>query len=177
VERITYFEDNVSITTPENIGTSRTTGLEVNFKYSPTKWLTMNGDFNYGFFSRDGEFEEQSFDFTGDQWSSRLTGKFKLPADFELELTGNFRSGYRNVQGDISGFNFADLGLRKKIAKGKVVIDFAIRDVFETRIFESVIQQPEYYLYSWNTRGRFFTLGLSYGFGKGEAMTYSGRRR
>ena len=177
VERVTYFEDNVSVTTPENIGTSNTTGIEVNFKYSPLNWLTFNGDFNYGFFIRNGDFEGQSFDFNGNKWTSRLTGKVKLPADFEFELTGNYQSGYQTVQSDISGFSFADLGLRKKIAKGKLVIDLSIRDIFETRIRESVIEQPEFYLYSYDTRGRFFTLGLSYGFGKGEAMTYSGGRR
>jgi outer membrane receptor protein involved in Fe transport len=177
VERVTFFEDNVSITTPQNIGTSHTTGIELNFKYSPATWLTLNGDFNYGFFIRNGEFEDQLFDFNGDKWSSRLTGKFKLPANFELELTGNHQSGYRTVQSDVSAVTFADLGLRKKIGKGKFVIDLAVRDLFETRIAEFEIAQPEYYLYGYETRGRFFTLGLSYGFGKGEAMTYSGSRR
>lgn len=173
IERVTYFEDNVSITTPENIGTNRTTGMEINFKYSPMNWLTFNGDFNYGFFTRNGEFEEQSFDFNGDKWTSRLTGKFELPADFELEVTGNYQSPYQTVQSEVSGFSFADLGLRKKIAKGKIIINFSVRDVFESRIGESVIERPEFYVYSYSTRGRFFTLGLSYGFGKGEAMSYS----
>ena len=177
VERVTTFEDNVSITTPQNVGTNKNTGIEFNFKYSPSNWLTFNGDFNYGYFIRNGEFEDQSFDFNGDKWQSRLTGKFKLPADFEIQLTGNFLSGYPTVQSEVSGFNFADLGIRKKIAKGKIVIDLNVRDVFETRIRESVIDQPEFYLYTYNTRGRFFALGLSYGFGKGEAMTYSGSRR
>ncbi len=177
VERVTSFEDNVSITTPENIGNSKTTGIELNFKYAPVNWLTFNGDFNYGYFIRDGEFEEQSFDFNGDKWTSRLTTKFILPANFELQLTGSHQSGYQTVQSQVSGFSYADLGIRKKIAKGKIVIDLSVRDLFETRIRESVIDQPEFYLYTYNTRGRFFTLGLSYGFGKGEAMTYSGSRR
>lgn len=177
VERVTYFEDNVSVTTPENIGTNRTTGVEINFKYSPVNWLTLNGDFNYGYFIRNGEFEDQSFDFNGDKWTSRITGKFDLPADFQLEVTGNHSSAYQTVQSEVSEFTFADLGLRKKIAKGKIVIDFSVRDLFETRIGESVIEQPEFYLYTYSARGRFFTLGLSYGFGKGEAMSYSGSRR
>lgn len=173
VERVTFFQDNVSITTPENIGTNRSTGMEINFKYSPVNWLTFNGDFNFGFFMRKGEFEDQSFDFNGDKWTSRLTGKFDLPADFELEVTANHESAYQTVQSEVSGFSFADLGLRKKIAKGKIIINFSVRDMFETRIGESVIERPEFYLYSYSTRGRFFTLGLSYGFGKGEAMSYS----
>ncbi len=177
VERVTTFEDNVSITTPQNIGTSNTTGVELNFKYSPAKWITFNGDLNYGYFTRDGEFEERSFDFNGDKWISRLTAKFDLPWDTELEITGNHESGFPTVQSEISAFTFADLGLRKKIAKGKFVIDLAVRDIFESRIFESITEQPAFELYSYDRRGRFITLGLSYGFGKGEAMTYSGRRR
>lgn len=177
IERITYFENNVSITTPENIGESKTSGIEMNFKYNPLNWLTFNGDFNYGYFVRDGEFEDQIFDFNGDKWTSRLTTKFTLPANFELEVRGNHQSGYQTVQSQVSGFSYADLAVRKKIAQGKVVIDMSIRDLFETRIRESEIDQREFYLYTYNARGRFFTLGLSYGFGKGEAMTYSGSRR
>lgn len=178
VERVTYFEDNVSITRPENIGTNATTGVEVNAKYSPSNWLSLLGDFNFSYFDREGQFEEQNFDFTGERWSSRVTSKFKLPADFEVELIGNFRSSYKTVQGEVSQNAFADFGMRKKIAKGKLVLNASIRDVFNSRIRESIVDQPEYYTYSRRQRGTFFALGLSYGFGKGEAMTYSsGRRR
>lgn len=177
IERITTFEDNVSITTPENVGTNHRIGFEVNFKYSPINWFTLNGDFNYGYFRRDGEFEEQVFDFTGDQTTSRLTGKFKLPAQFELEIIGNHQSSFQNIQSDISSVTFADLGLRKKVAKGKLVLNFSIRDIFASRNREIMTYGEDFYLYSNSLRGRFITLGLSYGFGKGEAMTYSGRRR
>ena len=97
VERVTYFEDNVSIVRPENIGTNNTTGIEFNMKYNTTNWLVLTGDFNFNMFDRKGDFEDQNFDFTGEQWSSRLTGKFKLPADFEVEFT----------ESDIHRYNFA----------------------------------------------------------------------
>ncbi len=177
VERITTFEDNVSITTPENVGTKNKTGLEINFKYNPNNWLTLSGDFNYGYFKRYGDYEDQNFDFTGDQWTSRLTGKFKLPADIEVELIGNHQSDFQTIQSEVSSVAYADLGFRKKISKGKLVINFSVRDLFESRNREIITSQPEFYVYSNSTRGRFFTLGLSYGFGKGEAMSYSGRRR
>jgi len=177
IERVTYFEDNVSITRPENIGTDNTTGLELNAKYSPWSWFSLLGDFNFSFFDRNGEFEDQNFDFNGERWTSRMTGKFKLPADFEIELTGNFQSKYKTLQGEISQNTYADFGLRKKVAKGKLVLSASIRDMFNSRNRESIINQPEYYIYSSSLRGRFVSLGLSYGFGKGEAMTYSGGRR
>ena len=177
VERVSSFEDNITISRPENIGTNSTIGFETNGKYSPSKWLTITGDFNYNFFDRNGEFENQNFDFTGSQWSTRLGTKIGLPADFDIELTGNYRSSFKTVQGEQTGYAFMDLGVRKKIFKGKAIVNLGVRDVFESRIQERFVTQPNFESYSFGQRGRFITLGISYGFGKGEAMTYSGGKR
>jgi len=177
VERVSTFEDNVNTTMPENIGTNRATGVELNAKYTPGKKLSFNGDFNYNYFNREGDFEGTSFDFTGDRWTSKVTSKIKLPYEIDFEITGHFRSGYKTVQGDVSGNLFADLGIRKKILKGRGVLNFSIRDIFASRIRESQTTQTDFYLYNFQQRGRFITFGFSYGFGKGEAMEYSGRRR
>ena len=104
---------------------------------------------------------KRSFDFSGDQWSSRLTSKIALPANFDLELIGNYQSGYQTVQSDISGYAFADLGLRKKMLDGKAVLNLSVRDVFASRIREGVTNQPEFYLNSFEQRGRFATLGFN----------------
>ncbi|WP_378182578.1 TonB-dependent receptor domain-containing protein [Aquimarina sp. SS2-1] len=177
VERVSTFVDNVNFTTPENIGTNSSIGFETNGKYSPTKWLTFTGDFNFNYFDRKGAFEGQIFDFTGNQWSTRLGSKIGLPADIDLEFNGNYRSGFETVQGEQSGFAFLDIGMRKKILKGKIVANLGIRDVFASRIQARFVNQPTFETYNFGRRGRFFTFGLSYAFGKGEAMTYSGRRR
>lgn len=175
-ERVSYFQDNVNIVTPENIGTRRQTGVELNGKYTPAKWLTINGDLNYGYFIREGSFNNQVFDFQGDQTTGKLSGKVKLPWDIETELSGNYRSRYKTVQGTSSGFIFADIGIRKKLWKGKGIVNLSVRDIFASRIRENIVDQPDYYLYSFSRRGRFVALGFSYSFGKGEAMTYSGSR-
>jgi outer membrane receptor protein involved in Fe transport len=177
VENVATFENNVSISRPENIGTNRATGVEVNAKVDPADWMSLSGDFNYNYFKREGSFQEMDFDFNADQWTSRLTTKFKLPADIDLEVIGNYRSGFQTVQQEISGFFFADLGLRKKVMKGKTIINLSVRDVFASRIFEAETLQPNFYLYNYRLRGRFITVGVSYGFGKGEAMEFSGQKR
>lgn len=176
-ETISTFENNVNITKPINVGTNNKTGFEVNGKYTPSKWMTITGDFNYGYFIRRGTFEEQNFDFSGGQWSSRLTAKLKMKADIDVELTPSYQSGYKTVQGSVSGYPTLDAGLRKKIWKGKAVVNASVRDVFATRIRESYVEQQNFNLYSFSQRGRFITLGFSYSFGKGEAMSYSGGRR
>ena len=177
VERISTFENNVSTFKPLNIGTNRATGVELNGKYSPNKWLTINGDFNYNYFNRQGSLEATSFDFTADQWSTKLTSKLKLPAEIDFEITGHYQSKYKTVQNEISDNLFADLGLRKKILKGRGVFNLSVRDIFASRIQESKTNQSNFYLYNWSKRGRFVTFGFSYGFGKGEAMEFSGHKR
>ncbi len=177
VERISTFEDGVNIVKPLNIGTNSATGLEFNTKYGPVDWLTISADFNYLYFNRLGELAGTSFDFSGDQWSGKIINKLKLPANLDLEVTGQYESRYKTVQRTYSDNLYMDLGLRKKVFKGKAVLNLAVRDVFASRVRESETFQPNFYLYNRSQRGRFVTLGFSYGFGKGEAMEFSGQKR
>jgi len=179
IERVSTFTDNVNIFTPENIGTNNTTGLELNFKYTPLKKLTLNGDANYNYFNRKGQFNDQLFDFSNDQWSSKLTSKLKVSKTIDFEVTGRYQSAQQTVQGSRADNLFADLGVRYKIMKGKAVFNLSVRDVFASRIRESISQGDTFYAFSRRQLGRFISLGFSYGFGKGEAMTYGGggRRR
>ena len=177
VERVSTFEDDVTITMPLNLGTNGATGIEINGKYSPAKWLSFNGDFNFNYFNRKAQLDTVSYDFNADRWTSRLTGKFKLPADIEVELSGNYQSGFQTIQGERAGFLFANFGFRKKILKGKAIINANIRDIFASRISESEVFQDDFYNFRRSLRGRFATIGFSYGFGKGEAMEFSGQKR
>jgi outer membrane receptor for ferrienterochelin and colicin len=171
------FENNVSISKPENVGSNNTIGFEANGKYSPLDWLTINGDLNYNYFDRSGLFESQSFDFKGNRWSATLTSKVDLPADFDFEISGNYNSKYETLQQEVSDMAFVDLGVRKKLVKGRIILNLSVRDVFASRIDETTTTQPDFYLYNSRQRGRFINFGVSYGFGKGEAMQFSGQRR
>ncbi len=177
IERVSTFENNVNTVRPENIGINNATGIEFNAKYNVANWLTLNSDFNYSQFKREGTFDATVFDFSGDQWSSKLMAKVKLPADIDLEVTGNYQSGYQTVQSEIYDQLYLDLGLRKKLLKGKAVLSLSVRDLLASRVNESEINQPDFYVYNRRQRGRFVALGFSYGFGKGEAMEFSGQRR
>ncbi len=177
IERVFIVANNVNTMRPENIGVNKAYGLEANFKYSISKRFTLTGDANYNIFQRDGQFEEQIFDFSADQWTGKLTFKTKIKKGIDLEFTGRHQSREQTVQGLVKAYTTLDGGLRIKILKGKGVFNFSARDIFATRIRRATIDNENYYLDTFGQRGRFLTLGFSYGFGKGEAMQYSGRRR
>ena len=177
IERISTFENNINTYIPHNIGVKEATGLECNTKISVNKKITLLGDFNYFKFKRSGEFEQQIINFSAHQWYTKWTSKFKLGAITDIELSGQYESGYQTVQGDINAQWYANIGMRQKLLDGRAILSFSVRDIFATRIWVNEVIQNDFYLYSRSLRGRFITLGFSYGFGKGEAMEYSGARR
>lgn len=176
VERITTIEENVSTSIPLNIGTQNTTGVEFNAKYNLNKKVTLSGDMNYNYFSRSGVYEATDFDFNADQWGGRVNSKFKLPGKIDFEVTANYQSRVQSLQSLRSGYLFADLGFRKKFMKGRTVVSISVRDLFASRIRENETNFGDLYQYSFYQRGRFMTVGISYGFGKGEAMEFSGSK-
>lgn len=177
VERIAIFENGVTTRIPQNIGTNKATGVEVNFKYTPSKKIVFNGDANYNVFDRNGSFNDQNFNFSADVWSSKLTTKYKVSKALDTEVTVRHESQEQTIQGTRRANTFADLGLRYKILNGKGVFNFSVRDLFASRIRQTTIDNDDFFTFSRSQRGRFITLGFSYGFGKGEAMQYSGGRR
>lgn len=177
VERVAFFNEGVTTVMPMNLGTNATYGWEVNGKYSVGKWLSLSGDFNANWFSRRGALDSTSFNFDGDQYTARLTSKFKLPEQWDIELSGQYLSRVQMVQGTQSANLFLDVGVRKKVWKRRGVISLSVRDLFASRFREMRVEQADFFQYSFSRRGRFITLGFSYGFGDGEAMEYTGRRR
>ena len=141
------------------------------------KKLTINGDANYNIFKRRGMFSDQLFDFSADQWSGKLMTKYKLSKAMDVELTTRHESREQTVQGIIAANTFLDFGLRYKVMKGQGVFNMSVRDIFASRVRRSTVDQPDFFILRRGQRGRFITFGFSYGFGKGEAMTYSGSRR
>ncbi|WP_262710653.1 outer membrane beta-barrel family protein [Maribacter sp. ACAM166] len=122
-------------------------------------------------------FDGNSFDLKGYQWSTIPTSKLKLHADIDLEFIGNYQSANRILQQEITENLFMNFDVRKKILKGKTFFNLRIRDVFGSRIRESISNQPTLNLKDLSQQGGFVTLGISFGFGKREAMEFSGQKR
>ncbi len=58
------------------------------------------------------------------------------------------------------------------------LINFSIQDIFNSRKYINELDLPGFYRYSERQRsGTRLVLGFSYGFGKGEAMEFSGHKQ
>lgn len=120
IEDVSFYNTTTNVTTrrPENFGTNAITGLEANYRWGITKWLTVNGDVNYNWFNRKGQFDAaNNFDFNGTRWDTKATAKLKLPAQFDFEMTGNYQSSYKTAQSTIKSNGFVNVGLRKNCCR------------------------------------------------------------
>lgn len=168
--------DNVSYTSPQNIGSSNNLGVEVTAKITPLKWLSFLADGNWIYFDRKGSFQESTFNFNSQRWEARLQTNIKLPWEMEFQWSMRYQSAEKDVfQEELDNY-FANAGLRKKLFKKRGVINLSVRDVFSTRRFTTQARTDSYYFYSNRQRGRYIVLGFSYSFGKGEAMEFSGHK-
>lgn len=177
ISDILDIENNVTISTIANIGSSYNTGLELNAKTEPVSWLSLMVDCYYSYYQREGIFEEQDFSFSSNVYSGRVTTKLKLPASYDVEIKFRHRSGYKDIQSTMLSQSMIDLGIRKKILKGRGVINLSVNDIFSSHRRTELTDLDSLYRYSQRQRdGRRFIIGFSWGFGKGEAMEFSGQK-
>lgn len=184
IDRVTTLVDNLDSTTPStsttsvNLGQSKNTGIEMNGSFDPTKWYRLMIDANWVYFHRTGVLENEDFDFSNSSWSTELTHKFKFPHDIDLEIRMNYQSTVERVQGTTLSYAYADFGVKKKLMKGRMVVNFSMRDIFKSRKYITELDLADFYRYSESIRApQQIIFGLSYGFGKGDAMEYSGQSR
>ncbi|MCT4647208.1 MAG: TonB-dependent receptor [Carboxylicivirga sp.] len=177
ITNVIKLEDDRTISTKENVGNNYSTGLELNSKLSPAKWLSFMVDATFSSYNREGQFENTNFDFSSTAYSARLTTKLKLPADYDVEMRLRHNSDYEDIQNLYKARTTIDLGLRKKIMKGRGVIHLNVSDLTKSNRRTSISDQAGFYRFDERRRdGRRVILGFSYGFGKGEAMEFSGQK-
>ena len=129
--------DTITIMQPINLDRSYDYGLEVTFNAEPTKWLRLNGSFN---FFRSILPETQSpFDPTyvlsndAIGWFTNLTARFEIDKTTNAQLRFNYRGPRQSIQGNSKAVYYFDLGASKDVLKGKGTITLSINDLFNTR--------------------------------------------
>ncbi len=177
IEEVSVFNaENIVRTKPENVGIRNRTGIELNTEYTPTKGLSLSSNVNWGYFDRKGTFGNANFDFSNQNWSVRLQAKLTLGKGFNAQIDGRYYSKLQQVGRTEQDNYFMNMGVRKKVLKNRGVINLNFRNIFATSRSMFVMDESDFYVTITNQSPRYMTLSFSYGFGKGEAMVYSGGR-
>jgi len=126
----------------DSLSTNERIGAELGLLYNPTKWLRLNGSFNFFQFNSDGIFNGVDFGAKNTSWFSRFSSKVSLPGKIDWQTNAFYRGPTENAQTRNEGIFSLDLAFSKDILKDKATIAFSARDVFNSRKRMSFTQTP-----------------------------------
>lgn len=171
-------EAGVLVTRPINVGTEERYGGDLTFTYRPFKWWNFMGNVNVFGYKTEGQHVDTytnesgdvitrttNFDGDGFSWFGRLNNTFNLPANFNVQVSANYRGGMKTAQSERKGVYGVDLSINKDLFNDNATITASVRDLFDTRRMEFTSFGEDFYMEStnrWNVRS--FNLTFTYRF-------------
>ncbi len=152
-------------TIPINLSTNQRIGAELGVLYNPTRWLRLNGSFNFFQFESEGSFNEVDYGAKNTSWFTRGSAKVTLPTKIDWQTNVFYRGPDNNAQTENEGILSVDLAFSKDFMNDNATVGFNVSDLFNSRKRRSLTTTPSFISdneFQW--RERQFTLSLTYRF-------------
>ena len=125
--------EGLFITMPVNINRETRHGFELSVLYNPVKWLQVNTELNLFHYAERGGYKDQSFDYSGNTLTARVSVQLKLKNKLAFQTLYNFRGANATAQTHTDALHSIDFGLSKTFLKDKATIMFDISNLFGLR--------------------------------------------
>jgi len=153
---------------PGNIGKSQIWSLNVNSELPITDWLSTNLYSEVTNTNYQSELYTERLDSSGTFWFISALNRLKFANGWSAEFGGRYITDVESAQFTAGARGAVNLGIQKKILKGKGSLKFAFNDIFYTYINTGTINNLKLTEANYKNRGdtRFAALTFTYGFGK-----------
>ncbi len=164
IDRIRVVDEfGFSSTLPQNLNGEKAYGIEFTSNYSPYKWWKMDFNFNLFHANIDGSNIDERYVRETNSWFTRLTSRFNLPKNLDLQLRANYNAPQNTAQGSMKAIYFFDFALKKDIWNRKGTINFNVLDILNSRWSRTISEGATFYTEgNRQFRRRQFNLTLSY---------------
>lgn len=125
--------EGLFITMPVNINKETRYGFELSILYNPVKWLQVNTELNLFHYAERGSYQNQSFDYSGDTFTARLSAQIKMKNKLAFQTLYNFRGANATAQTRTDTLHSIDFGLSKTFLKDKATLMFDVSNLFGLR--------------------------------------------
>jgi outer membrane receptor protein involved in Fe transport len=168
--------EGISTTTFENLNKQYSYGLELILRNQLFKWWDMTTGFN-GFQSLvNGDNVAPGLSNSGFSYSVKNSMNFKFWKDAAFQVSTNYNGPMPTAQGKMKSVWNVDLALKKDVLKKKGTITINAQDIFFTRRFGFIQDQPTFEQDFWRRReSRVVTISFNYRFGSSE--NWSNRKK
>jgi outer membrane receptor protein involved in Fe transport len=158
-------ENGERIRIPYNIGIRNAYGLEINATHDFTKWYRVSGNFNiYNQNTSGSAGDTISLSVKAFSFTSRISQVIKIKNLFDAQINVNYRAPEKETQGRRLAMTVVDIGLSRDIWSNNGTISLGVRDLFNSRKYQSVVELPTFYeetLWQWR-RGPQVQVTLTY---------------
>jgi hypothetical protein len=120
-------------TLPINLSTNKRYGFELGLLYNPTKWLNLNGSFNYFQFKTEGFYNGIDYGAENTSYFGRFSSKVKLPGKVEWQTNAFYRGPSNNSQTESDPILSVDMAVSKDIINDNGTLALNVSDLFNTR--------------------------------------------
>lgn len=168
-------EDGVSVLTYENLTSATNYGIELIAMKQFFKWWQTNTSLNLYENLVDASNVETDLNTRGFAYSGKMQNSFTINRKWDMQLTGNYRSGRPFAQGGMKAMYNIDIAVKRTLMKNKATLSFNVRDVFNTRRFSYFSEGTDFYQEGtrfWQSRVA--QLSFSWRFGKTERQSRRG---
>jgi len=158
MERIkSVYQDNVMLSTTENVGTDYSLGFETMLNLSFAKWFKNDLIGNVYHYKEEGDFTTYDSDNVGTiqdfstesfNWSIRNNATFMFNKTTRFQVNVIYNSASKKAQGERKGFITANLGLKKEFMKRKLSATLQVRNIMGTAKHENISEGNGFYNYS-----------------------------
>lgn len=166
-----------SITTYQNLGSTRTLTATSSGSFNLKKWWNVNAEVDASFNKVNTVVAGNPFESSRFAWDASVDQTFFLPENFKLQLTAAYESPSINGLARTLASSQIDAGVNKTFMEKRMTLSFKVRDIFFQSRYRSILQYNNVNT-RWNNEyeSRRFTLGLTYNFGNTKLKTARNRQ-
>jgi outer membrane cobalamin receptor len=141
----TIVDEDVTLTTFENVGKDYSLGAEVMFNFNLFQFWNVNLMGNVYDYLVEGVLYDEPFSRSSFNWQTRFNNTFKLWSSTQVQFNLNYNSPSVSSQGRWEGSLRSDFSIRQEIIKNVLAATLQVRDVFGTRKREFTSEGENFY--------------------------------
>ena len=155
---------NMLVVSPENVGQSWSTGMELMGGADIFAWWNSNLSSSLYSYKLDVNFEDIQETKKQFKIDSRLNNTFLLPKSFTLKWDLIYNSPYKNVQTKRNGYFYSNLALKKEFNDGKWIATVVYNDIFSSLESTKITNGDGFSIKTYNNEEPYFSFKLAYVF-------------
>lgn len=170
IDRISTLDTTTGVTTtkPMNLATDQDWGGNLTYQLHIFRWWDVTSNLNMEYSRLTGPDNMASLSNEYLTYGVNVNSNLRLPARFNIQLQGHYRSPRILPQGTFKAMNGMDLGIRKEMLKNNALaISLNISDLLNTQQYSQHYETDAFIQdYDRKRTTRFIRLNLRYRFGK-----------